>query len=116
GRRRARVRPYSATYGPSVGGPESPLRRLTAARSGGPPAGHAIAWSPDGSRLAFLSDAAEAGQFELYVTDLGGGAPDELTHLKGFLAEPKWSPDGKSIAVLFTENAPRAAGPLEPMT
>jgi dipeptidyl aminopeptidase/acylaminoacyl peptidase len=28
------------------------------------------------------------------------------------LATPKWSPDGENIAVLFTENAPRAAGPL----
>jgi dipeptidyl aminopeptidase/acylaminoacyl peptidase len=27
-----------------------------------------------------------------------------------------WSPDGKSIAILFTENAPRAAGPLMPMS
>ena len=116
GRRLAWVEQYSEIYVSDLGAPESAPRRLNAARPGAPPAGHDIAWSPDGSRLAFLSDAAEAGQFELYVTDLGGGAPDELTHLKGFLAEPKWSPDGKSIAVLFTENAPRAAGPLEPMT
>jgi len=32
--------------------------------------------------------------------------------VKGLLAEPKWSSDGKSIAVLFTENATREAGPL----
>ena len=35
-----------------------------------------------------------------------------MTNVKGFLAGPKWSPDGKSIAVLFTENATREAGPL----
>jgi Dipeptidyl aminopeptidases/acylaminoacyl-peptidases len=35
-----------------------------------------------------------------------------LTSVKGFLAAPKFSPDGKTIAVLFTENATRAAGPL----
>jgi len=35
-----------------------------------------------------------------------------LTNVKGFLATPKFSPDGKTIAVLFTENAVRAAGPL----
>jgi len=39
-------------------------------------------------------------------------AAKKLTNVKGFLAEPKWSPDGKTIAVLFTENATRAMGPL----
>ncbi|MGE5647954.1 MAG: prolyl oligopeptidase family serine peptidase [Acidobacteriota bacterium] len=72
-------------------------------------AGTGIAWSPDGRRLAFLSD-------QLYVTDANGGAPKRLTDLTGFLASPRWSPDGKSIAFLFTENAPRAAGPLQPST
>src|SRR6202035_4284954 len=28
---------------------------------------------------------------------------------------PRWSPDGKRIAILFTENLPRAAGPLDPV-
>ncbi len=40
----------------------------------------------------------------------------KLTSLTGFLDFPRWSPDGKKIAILFTENAPRAAGPLEPST
>ncbi len=35
--------------------------------------------------------------------------------MKGLLAEPHWSPDGKQIAILFTENLPRAAGPLDPV-
>ena len=35
-----------------------------------------------------------------------------LTRLKGSLGAPSWSPDGKTIALLFTENATRAAGPL----
>src|SRR3989442_4433595 len=74
------------------------------------------AWSPDGRRLTFLSDAAKKGQRQLYIAELAGGAPRKLTSLQGFLADPRWSPDGKSIAFLFTENAPRAAGPLQPMT
>ena len=44
-----------------------------------------------------------------------GGAARQLTHLKGLLGEPKWSPDGKRIAILFTENLPHAAGPLDPV-
>src|SRR5262249_52605394 len=35
-----------------------------------------------------------------------------LTTVSGFLASPGWSPDGKALAFLFTENAERAAGPL----
>jgi dipeptidyl aminopeptidase/acylaminoacyl peptidase len=73
-------------------------------------------WSPDGKRLAFLSDAAGNEQSEVYVVDVDGGAARKLTDLKGFVADPAWSPDGKTIAILFTENAPRAAGPLMPMT
>jgi dipeptidyl aminopeptidase/acylaminoacyl peptidase len=71
-----------------------------------------IAWSPDSKRIAFISDAVKSGQPQLYVTNSNGDPARKLTSVKGFLAEPKWSPDGKSIAVLFTENATREAGPL----
>ena len=71
-----------------------------------------IAWTPDSRRLAFLSDAARPGQLQLYLESAPGQPPKRLTNVKGFLASPKFSPDGKTLAVLFTENASRAAGPL----
>ena len=72
-----------------------------------------VAWSPDSTKLAFLSDAVKPGQLQLYVKDLADqGSISRLTNAKGFLSTPGWSPDGKTIAVLFTENATRAAGPL----
>ena len=74
-----------------------------------------LAWSPDGEQLAFLSDCGQEGQLQLYVAPPGGGTARQLTHLKGLLADPRWSPDGKRIAILFTENLPRAAGPLDPV-
>jgi dipeptidyl aminopeptidase/acylaminoacyl peptidase len=92
---------------------------------------HDIAWSPDSKHLAFLSDADEPGQLQLYVADVTrhpvagrvqgvrvevNGRPRRLTDLKGSLGDPKWSPDGARIAFLFIENAPRVPGPLEPMT
>jgi dipeptidyl aminopeptidase/acylaminoacyl peptidase len=80
-----------------------------------PAAEHSIAWSPDSRQLVFLSDAARLGQLDLYI-QAPGGQPRKLTSVTGFLADPRWSPDGSKIAVLFTENAPRAAGPLEPST
>jgi dipeptidyl aminopeptidase/acylaminoacyl peptidase len=81
-----------------------------------PHAEHSIAWSPDSRQFAFLSDAERSGQLELYVQAAGSSGAHKVTSLTGFLADPRWSPDGKKIAILFTENAPRAAGPLEPST
>ena len=87
--------------------------RLTAGTA--PCEEHGVAWSPDSRQIAFLSDCQKEGQLQLYVAPAGGGKPRALTHLTGLLAEPHWSPDGKRIALLFTENLPRAAGPLDPV-
>jgi dipeptidyl aminopeptidase/acylaminoacyl peptidase len=102
-----------AIYVKSLSG-NAPARRITAGAPGSAHAESNIAWSPDSKRLAFLSDAIKKDQPQLYVVraDAAGGAPQKLTNVKGFLDLPKWSPDGKSISVLFTENATRASGPL----
>jgi dipeptidyl aminopeptidase/acylaminoacyl peptidase len=76
---------------------------------------HGMAWSPDSAQIAFLSDREKAGQLQIYVAPGTGGTARQLTHLSGLLAQPHWSPDGKRIAFLFTENLPRAAGPLDPV-
>jgi dipeptidyl aminopeptidase/acylaminoacyl peptidase len=78
-----------------------------------PRAEGSVAWSPDSTKLAFLSDAVKPGQVQLYVKDLSdNGSLRRITNIKGLLAMPQWSPDGKTIAVLYTKNATRAAGPL----
>jgi len=95
-------------------GVKTPPKRISAGVSGAIHAEGSVAWSPDSKKLAFLSDATKAGQLQLYVMDATGpaGSARKLTQVKGFLSTPGWSPDGKTIALLFTENATRAAGPL----
>src|SRR6266478_2431735 len=90
----------------------APPRRIGAGVADSLHAEGSVAWSPDSERIAFLSDAAKKGQQQLYFTNAAGGAAKMLTNVKGFLSTPRWSPDGKTIAVLFTENATRASGPL----
>jgi dipeptidyl aminopeptidase/acylaminoacyl peptidase len=90
---------------------KAPARKITAS-AGTPRAESDIAWSPNSRGVAFLSDAAKPGQLQLYLQSAPSQLAKRLTNVKGFLASPKFSPDGKTIAVLFTENATRAAGPL----
>jgi dipeptidyl aminopeptidase/acylaminoacyl peptidase len=78
-----------------------------------------LAWSADSGRLAFLSDCGQPKQLQLYTVAVAGSGskhdrPRKLTSLTGYLANPRWSPDGTMIALLFTANAKRVAGPLEP--
>jgi dipeptidyl aminopeptidase/acylaminoacyl peptidase len=105
----------TAIYIGAVAGGSSPMR-VTAGTGSGPLDEHNIAWSPDGRSLAFLSDAGDPGQLQLYVASASGWVARKLTSLKGYLSTPQWSPDGQMIAILFTENAPRASGPLQPRT
>lgn len=54
-------------------------------------------FSPDGSRLAYVSNR-DGAPAQLYVLSLEGGEPRRLTTVKGGAIEPVWSPDGSRIA------------------
>ncbi len=72
-----------------------------------------LAWSQAG-RLAFLSDADSHRQLQLYVVEKPGrGKPRKIGEFKGYVEQPQWSPDGKSIAVLEIEGSSRVPGPTE---
>jgi dipeptidyl aminopeptidase/acylaminoacyl peptidase len=80
-----------------------------------------VAWSPDSRELVFLSNAelsnhSAVDPVQLYIAFAEGGPSRRLTNLNGTLAAPRWSSDGKAVALLFTQNSPRSRGPLEPMT
>jgi dipeptidyl aminopeptidase/acylaminoacyl peptidase len=54
-----------------------------------------IAWSPDGTKLAYTANAAGAGKaFAIYVIDVATGAKRALTDGSRTDFQPQWSPDG----------------------
>ncbi|MED3551492.1 S9 family peptidase [Cytobacillus praedii] len=57
---------------------------------------HSPRWSPDGQKVAFVSDRSGKGQ--IYVLDIKGGEARQLTTCPNGAANPVWSPDGMKIA------------------
>ena len=60
------------------------------------------AWSPDGTRLAFLSDRASPGH-ALPYTMTRGGEPTVASTLRGSAEAVAWSADGTSLLVLAAD-------------
>ncbi|MEJ2211441.1 MAG: AAA family ATPase [Anaerolineae bacterium] len=63
----------------------------------------APSWSPDGGRLAFISD--RGGQADLWVVDVDGGNLRNLTNDEAKDHSPAWSPDGEWIAFASLRDA-----------
>jgi dipeptidyl aminopeptidase/acylaminoacyl peptidase len=63
-------------------------------------------WSPGGTNLAFLSNRS-GGKPQLFVIDVNGGEPRELTSLAEGAGGPVWSPDSRRIA--FAARVPDVA-------
>jgi dipeptidyl aminopeptidase/acylaminoacyl peptidase len=64
-----------------------------------------IQWSPDGSRIAFVSNQSEDpdknSNSDIWIIDAKPGAtPKKFTTWLGSDHSPQWSPDGRSIAYL----------------
>jgi Tol biopolymer transport system component/DNA-binding winged helix-turn-helix (wHTH) protein len=53
-------------------------------------------WSPDGRYVAYSSD--HGGKFDVWVQQVSGGDPVQVTQRLGHNWQPDWSPDGQYIA------------------
>ncbi len=89
----------------------APAVRITASLDGSAVREGDVAFSPDGKTLAFVSHTGGAA---LWTAPVTGGPAARLTKLKGTFGEPRWSRDGRSIAVLVIENAAKEPGPAVP--
>jgi TolB protein len=59
-------------------------------------------WSPDGSRLAYVS--FENRKPVVYVQSLGTGERRAVANFRGSNSAPAWSPDGRRLAVTLTKD------------
>jgi len=72
----------------------APPRRFTT----GPGRDTEPRWSPDGTRLAFVSERERGKKGQLMVMPVEGGEALALTQLRNGVAAPAWSPDGTRLA------------------
>ncbi len=59
-------------------------------------------WSPDGSRLAYVS--FEKKKPVIYVHSLASGQRQVVANFKGSNSAPAWSPDGRRLAVVLSKD------------
>ena len=76
-----------------------------------------VAWSADSQHVAFVADLpGDVPAAQLWTAALDGSAPVKHAELKGYVQSPRFAPNGATLAILYIEGMPRAAGPLQPMT
>ena len=71
-------------------------------------------FSPDGRFLSFLSARPADAKRQVWLLDLHGGEPRQLTHVTGEISSYEWSPDGKRMVLVMSEGegAGRLARPI----
>ncbi len=61
-----------------------------------------LSWSPDGTRLAFASGRHDTWDLDwavdLWITEVSGGEPRQVTETGDVYGSPSWSPDGTRLA------------------
>jgi dipeptidyl aminopeptidase/acylaminoacyl peptidase len=73
---------------PAIGGPSRAVDEATGNH-------HTPAVAPDGQRVAYVAERGE--QVDIFLAALDGSWMRQLSHGDEYVAEPKWSPDGRSL-------------------
>lgn len=61
------------------------------------------AWSPDGSRIAYVS--FESRRSEVFIQNVASGEREKVASYEGINSAPAWSPDGRKLALALTRNS-----------
>ena len=81
-----------------------------------PPQPHSVAWSPDGSRLAYVQGNGDFIRAEtlgniapssIWIVDVDGGEPVEVTGHLSLNVSPAWLPDGRHLMFISNRDGPR---------
>ncbi len=59
-------------------------------------------WSPDGSKLAYVS--FESGRSQIFIQNIFTGERRAVTSFKGINGAPSWSPDGKRMSMTLSKD------------
>ncbi len=65
-------------------------------------------WSPDGSRIGFLSSVE--GKQQVFVLPMGGGDAWQVTKSPNSVQQYAWRPGGQEIAFVAEDEAPKRTG------
>jgi Tol biopolymer transport system component len=60
-------------------------------------------WSPDGKKVAFVSNMSGRGDYDLFVYDVENRSLQEMSSEIGDEHAPSWSPDGDKLAYLYLD-------------
>ena len=67
-------------------------------------------WSPDGRRLAYITNEPDVTQTTVWIAPLGAGSPVPLATFPDAVAALAWSPDGTWLAATARTPDPRFTG------
>ena len=68
-------------------------------------------WSPDGSKIAFVSGGAQG--YDIFVMNADGSGRRQLMTPAAADLQPTWSPDGTRIAYVANNNRPGGDGSMD---
>lgn len=80
----------------------APARRLIKAAAAIDDPRFEPAWSPDGRRIAYVSNRADYWMDDIWLVDVASGATRQLTRRLMASSTPVWAPDGNRIALFGT--------------